>query len=82
MDYETIKNKTREYIKELSFGDVRNLNDETLIFREGFFDSMGLVSLITFIEEKFSILINEDDLDEKNFESINAISSFIQKKQK
>ena len=77
MEFETIKQQVGDYIREISFGDIRMLADDTLIFREGFFDSMGLVSLITFMEEKFSIIIDENDLDEKNFESINAISTFI-----
>ena len=51
MELGTIKQLIGDYIKELSFGDLRNLTDETLIFHDGFFDSMGLVSLITFLEE-------------------------------
>jgi acyl carrier protein len=80
MDLDTIKQQISDYIRELSYGDLRNLTYETLIFRDGIFDSMGLVSLITFMEEKYSIQITENDLDETNFESINAISSFILKK--
>ncbi len=80
MELGTIKQQIGDYIKELSFGDLRNLTDETLIFHDGFFDSMGLVSLITFLEESYNIQVTENDLDEANFESINAISSFILKK--
>jgi acyl carrier protein len=41
---------------------------------------MGFVTLITFLEDKFSIQIAEEDLVEENFESINAISTFVSKK--
>jgi acyl carrier protein len=80
MNTETVKRETSDFIKENTFADVSKLADDTFIFRDGFFDSMGFVSLISFLESKFSIQIDEDDLVEENFESINAITSFVMKK--
>ena len=36
--------------------------------------------LITFIEEEFAIKTSDADLIEENFESINAITSYISRK--
>ena len=36
--------------------------------------------LITFIEEEFAIRVGDADLIEENFESINAITSYILRK--
>jgi len=80
MDIEMIKLETSNFVKENTFADKSKLTDNTLIFRDGYFDSMGFVTLITFLEDKFSIQIAEEDLVEENFESINAISSFVSKK--
>lgn len=75
-NYEIIKN----FITSNTYKDVKSLNETTLIFKEGLFDSMGFIMLIDFIEEKFGIKTCDEDLVEKNFESIQAISSFIDSK--
>lgn len=80
MNLETIKEETSAFIKENTFVDKSKLKDDTFIFRDGYFDSMGFVTLISFLEDKFGIQITEDDLVEENFESINAISSFVERK--
>lgn len=76
---EEIKTKVRTYILQ-AVASKDNIKDETLIFKEGFFDSMGFVMMITFLEEEFGIKTSDSDLVEDNFESVNAIASFVQKK--
>ena len=76
----TAKEKIRSYIVQASHADAEKIKDESLIFKEGFFDSMGFIMLITFLEEEFGIKTIDADLIEENFESINAISDFIQRK--
>ena len=60
--------------------DETKIQDDTLIFKEGYFDSMGFVLLITFLEETFGIRTNDSDLVEENFESVNAITEFVVRK--
>jgi acyl carrier protein len=43
-------------------------------------DSLGFMSLVSFLDEKYSISIKDTDLVETNFESINAISDFVTRK--
>jgi len=69
-----------KYLKDNTLKDANKIGDDTLIFQEGFFDSMGFVLLIDFIENKFGIRTNDEDLIEENFESINAISNYISRK--
>jgi len=80
IDTITAKEKIRNYIVQSSHADAEKIKDESLIFKEGFFDSMGFIMLITFLEEEFGIKTVDSDLIEENFESINAISEFIQSK--
>lgn len=79
-DVSTSKEKIRNYIVQTSHADANKIKDESLIFKEGFFDSMGFIMLITFLEEEFGIKTVDSDLIEENFESVNAISEFIQRK--
>jgi len=76
----SIKEKVREFILNATLADKTKISDESLIFKEGFFDSMGFVMILTFIEETFGVKVKDADLIEDNFESINAISEFISRK--
>ena len=76
-----IAKKIKEYIHSASFNNVDNLDDDLLIFKEGILDSMGLISLFTFLEQEFNIQITDADLVEENFESVNAITNFVLQRQ-
>lgn len=76
-----IRNIVNGYILDTSHSDLSKLSPQTLLFREGIFDSMAFVLLIDFIEEKFGIKPSDEDLVENNFESIEAITKYIQQKQ-
>jgi acyl carrier protein len=80
IDLVITQGKIKKYIVETSHADANKIKNESLIFKEGFFDSMGFIMLITFLEEEFGIKTIDADLVEENFESINAISDFIVRK--
>jgi acyl carrier protein len=75
-----VKDKIRQFILETTFAPKEQVKDETLIFIDGIFDSMGFISLINFIEQTFSIKAQDSELLEDNFESINAIARFVDSK--
>jgi len=75
-----IKEKVRNYVLQAVYAEKEKIKDDSLIFKEGYFDSMGFMVLISFIEEEFGIKTTDSDLLEENFESINAISEFVIRK--
>ena len=77
MEKAEIKEKVRAFIKNETAYSDDTITDESMIFNEGYLDSMGFVMLTTFIEEEFCIHIVDSDLVEENFESINAITDFV-----
>jgi len=79
-DIASIKTKVKEYIQQATFVEKDKIKDDSLIFKEGYFDSMGFVVLITYLEENFGIKTTDSDLVEENFESINAITDFVIRK--
>lgn len=79
-DTSTIRKKVKQYVLQEAFAEKNKIQNDSLIFKEGYFDSMGFMRLITFIEEEFGIKIIDADLKEENFESINAIIDFIDRK--
>ena len=75
-----IKDKIRKYIIDTAYVQPDSIKDDSLIFNEGIFDSMGFVLLINFIEDNFSIKAKDSELLEDNFESINAMANFVTSK--
>lgn len=66
-----------EYVKENTYKETNDLSSGTKLFVEGIFDSMGFALLLDFMEEKYKVVADDDELVEENFESIDAISAFI-----
>ena len=75
-----IAEQIRQYITEASLSDKDSIKDETLIFEQGLLDSMGLLFLVQFLKDEFMIETSDHELERENFESINAIASFVNKK--
>jgi D-alanine--poly(phosphoribitol) ligase subunit 2 len=70
----------RQFISEVTFTDIEKINEDTLIFEEGIFDSLGFLSLISYLNEEFGIEVENDELSEDNFESVKAVVAFINRK--
>ncbi|QBA63880.1 acyl carrier protein [Muriicola soli] len=75
-----VKNKIRQYLFQTTLASTENIEDDTLIFETGLLDSMGLLFLIEFLKEEFSIETQDEELLEENFKSINSINSFVERK--
>lgn len=75
-----MKNLIRNYIAETAFVEPDLIKDETMLFEEGIFDSMGLLNLISFLEQQFGIVPQDVDLNEENFGSLGAITNFVNQK--
>jgi acyl carrier protein len=82
MNTETAQS-TKETIKNFILDSINipELDDDDNLFESGIVNSLFAVQLMTFLEKAFNIEVTMDDLSMDNFESINATSSFVQKKQ-
>lgn len=70
----------KDYIVNTSFSKNEDIHYDTLIFENSLLDSMGFLFLIDFLNEEFKIEIKDEELVNKNFESINSISDFLNSK--
>jgi acyl carrier protein len=43
-------------------------------------DSMAVVSILTALEERFSIVVDDDEVDGRTFASVGSLVSFVQGK--
>ncbi len=51
------------------------------LLADGIIDSLGITELIAFLEEKYAIKVDDDDIDAENFRSIDGIAAFVAKKE-
>ena len=80
MNEKQIKEKIHQFISEQTYANPSNIQYDTLIFKEGYFDSMGFITLITFLEDEFNVKTEDKDFIEENFESIDAITNYVNQK--
>ena len=76
-----VKNVIRNFIIEnYLFGDDEGLEDTTSFLDKGIVDSTGILELIEFISEQFSIEVEDDELVPENLDSIDNVTAFIGRK--
>jgi methoxymalonate biosynthesis acyl carrier protein len=75
-----MKETIRNYILQKS-GKNMSINDTDNIFEIGLVNSLFALQLVTFLEKEFAILVENDDLDLENFNTIDHIFQFVVNKQ-
>jgi len=74
---EDVTRRLREFINdELLFEDVDVADDTPLL--DDLVDSVGLMELVTFIEQEFELSIDQGEIDQRNFESIGAVAAWVE----
>jgi len=58
----------------------RALLDTEPLLQSGIIDSLGVLDVVAFIEAEFKIIVDDDDLIPEHFQSIEQITTFIEKK--
>lgn len=69
----------REWLKQNVTGGREVADDEPLI-ENGVLTSLQTVELVMFLEERFGIVIEDEEFDEENFGSIETISELVASK--
>jgi acyl carrier protein len=57
-----------------------DINFKTNLLRSGLIDSMALATLVNFIESEFDVEIPVTDFTVANFQSINAMTNYVENK--
>lgn len=53
------------------------LKNDTPLIQSGLLDSLSLLKLVVFIEEKFGLKLKADEIVPENFDTINAICGYL-----
>ena len=77
----TYTSTVREFIVDnFLFGEEDKLQDETPFFESGIVDSTGILEIVSFLEETFSINVEDEDLVPENFSSVITIDQYLKRK--
>lgn len=78
MSVDEIKDKIRLFLSD--YLNPSTLDDAQGLFSSGLLNSLFAMKLVLFVEEKFNILVETDDLSLDNFNNINSIASLVARK--
>ncbi len=73
---ETVLTFIRE---ELSYGFEDGFDPSADLIEKGIIDSMSLLRLVSFLEERYQIEVRDEDLVPENFRSLVAVESFVKR---
>jgi acyl carrier protein len=73
-----VRSKIRGYVvSHFHLARTRNLGDEDSLLDAQAIDSLGILELVTYLEDTFAIAVTDDDLTPENFDSIGALARFV-----
>ncbi len=69
----------RQYIltEHLYLEERPSLDNDESLFARGVIDSIGLLQVVAFVEDRFDVKIAPDELIPENFGSVNLLKTFI-----
>jgi len=76
-DVESIRKFLLDHIPKARQLDVHN--DDQLL-ENGLLDSLGILDVVTYLEEEFNISVSDEELIPDNFQSISKMSAYVQMK--
>ena len=65
---------TREFVRDAA---LLPLADDASLLDSGILDSLSLLRLVVFLEERFGITMGDADLLPENFASVNTICAYL-----
>jgi acyl carrier protein len=77
----TTEERVKQFIVDNFFvSDAAALTADTSLIAGGYVDSTGMLEVVGFLEEQFSIRVADDELVPDNFETIGRIAAYLDRK--
>jgi len=58
----------------------RQLDNDDLLLENGILDSLGVLELVTYLEQEFKISIADEELVPEHFQTVKCLTALIQQK--
>lgn len=70
----------RQFIMEEFVRDGSPIDETTNLLEQEIIDSLGIFTLIGFIEDRFGVRVAPEEVNLENFETLDAIASLVDQK--
>ncbi len=79
---QNIEQELRHFVIEnFLFGQANtHLSNDDSFLEEGIIDSTGVLELVAFLQEKYRVEIQDQDLVQDNLDSVNKLVRFLERK--
>lgn len=68
-------------IENFLFGDESAMvADDVSMMNAGVLDSTGIMEILAYLEETYSILVEDEELTPENFDTVSGLASLIERK--
>jgi acyl carrier protein len=58
----------------------QQIKDSDPLLESGVLDSLGVLDLVSFVEQEFSVHVEDEELVPENFQTIDRIAAFVESK--
>jgi acyl carrier protein len=62
------------------FGDDERLQEETSFIGSGIVDSTGIMELVAFLEERFEVRVEDEEVVPENLDSLKNVTAYLERK--
>ncbi len=75
---EGITHTIRAFIRQnFPLAQHTDVSVDASLLQQGIIDSLGLLSLVSFVEERFGVVVSDADVVDTNFGSIAALTAYV-----
>ena len=77
-----IESQIQSYIAQnlLFSGTEFNYSNDDSFLEEGIVDSLGVMELVSFVEDQYGLKVNDYEITPENFDSVNKLSKYVRQK--
>lgn len=77
-----VQEELKNYIvKEFIFDEsMKDLSPSEDLLNKGIIDSMGVLQIVGFLEERFGVRVEDDEITPTHFRSLETLTNFVQSK--
>jgi len=79
-----LESEIRKFITEnmLFSADGFSYDDNDSLLEAGIVDSIGVMELVTFVDQTYKIAVPPEDISPDNFDSISRLANYIRRRQR
>ena len=81
IDSKSAKTKIMQFIfDKFPLAQKKKIGEDSALLEGGLVDSIGILEIVAFIEQEFSVSVSDDDLTPENFASVARVVALVESK--